>query len=203
MTRLGPSVLLALLLFSGARVTEGACNATCKTDVVRCMATQCDGVPHAACRRRRKPVAIRTLAYAQSECQVDAGGRFTGHQSLRIRRGDREPITVWSSPPSKPIPDPQQLCSGFSQWRWGSSSVALFPLQGLGVSPDGSGVVFEVNDQFSIIAPSRLSPDEEGIFFVRSDGHGLRYLGPPSQDPSFTVGQDFINGSKDFFKGLH
>jgi len=57
----------------------------------------------------------------------------------------------------------------------------------LGVRPDGSGVVFEVTDDFSILPTTRglLAPEQEGVFFVRSDGSGLRRLGPASRDPSF------------------
>src|SRR5262245_62102420 len=86
------SSLLLLLLAAPPRA-EGACNATCKRDLERCMATQCEGVGRLACRRRCKPAAIRTLAYVQSECREDAAGAV-GHQELRIRRGDSQPIPV-------------------------------------------------------------------------------------------------------------
>jgi hypothetical protein len=164
------------------------------------MATQCEGVGRAACRRRCKPAAIRTLAYAESECRVDAAGFVVAQQALRIRRGDREPITVVELGPSEPAPDPLGLCKKYGETLWGGSSVALFPLQRLGVSPDGSGVVFEVNDAFSVAAPSWISPEQDGIFFARSDGSGLRRLGPASRDPSFTIGQDFISGLRDFWR---
>jgi hypothetical protein len=78
---------------TGAPGGDGACNATCRRDIARCIATQCAGVGRNTCRRRCKPAAIRTLAYVLSECRVDAAG-FVGRQALRIRRGDREPITV-------------------------------------------------------------------------------------------------------------
>jgi cysteine-rich repeat protein len=160
-------------------------------DVARCMATQCDGIGRKTCRRRCKPPAIRTLAYVVSECRVDAAGLVVARQALRIRRGNREPITVVEFGPSGPVPDPLRLCFSYGESLWGSSSVVVFPLQRLGVSPDGSGVVFEVNDEFSVAAPSWLSPEQKGMFFVRSDGHGLRRLGPASRDPSFRIGQTF------------
>src|SRR5207244_2486629 len=115
----------------------------------------------------------------------DAVG-FSVGQALRIRRGDREPITVAEFPPSRPKPDRRGLCQ-FLASRGGAASVAAGALQRLGVSPDGSGVVFEVNDEFSIVG-SRLSPEQKGFFFVRSDGRGLRHLpGPASQEPTFRI----------------
>src|SRR5262249_9654508 len=64
-------------------------------DVARCMATQCDGINGETCRRRCKPAAIRTLAYAQSECREEPSTHtYVAHQELRVRRGDRVPITV-------------------------------------------------------------------------------------------------------------
>jgi hypothetical protein len=51
----------------------------------------------------------------------------------------------------------------------------------MAVLPDGSGVVFEVTKQFSGFPALTPEPPEEGIFFVRADGSGLRPLGPPSR----------------------
>ena len=140
-----------------------ACNATCRRDVARCMATQCTDVSPKACRRRCKPAPIRTLAYAMSECRVDAAGfrrRASGvaHPSGRPgadhRRGVR---SVRARPgPAGTLPGVWRRLGG------GSSSVIVFPLQRLGVSPDGSGVVFEVNDEFSFPAPSRSRRRRKG-----------------------------------------
>src|SRR5262245_18325009 len=88
-----PLASSALLLLTAAPGTYGACNETCQRDIARCVATQCEGIGWTACRRRCKPAAIRTLAYVVSECRTDAAGREVGRQELRIRRGDREPIT--------------------------------------------------------------------------------------------------------------
>jgi hypothetical protein len=133
---------------------------------------------------------------------VDAAGNMVARQELRIRRGDRDPITVVQFPPSDPVPDRQGLCAGFGSRAlpWGGGSVVVFPLQRLGVSPDGSGVVFEVNDDLLFSRFISLAPQQKGFFFVRSDGRGLRRLGPPSRDPTFRLGPDFISGSKDFRK---
>jgi hypothetical protein len=184
------SVLLVLTASTGV---HGACNAVCRRDVTRCVATQCAGVGRETCRRRCKPARIRTLAYALNECRVDAAGFVVTRQALRVRRGDREPITVVEFSTAEPIPDPQQNCRRYGEASGGSPtgnlSVLAFPLQRLGVSADGSGVVFEVNDEFSIAGVPPLSPEQKGIFFVRSDGRGLRRLGLPSRDPTFTVSQ--------------
>src|SRR5262245_44585971 len=203
--RPGFGLLSALVLILAAPPrAEGACNATCKRDLERCMATQCEGVSRAACRRRCKPVAIRTLAYVVSECREDAAGAV-GHQELRIRRGDQEPITVVAFDVSEknlellrkvlPLEVHQPPCATFGASRWGGYSVVSFPLQRLGVSPDGSAVVFEVNDEF-LTSPS-LSPEQNGMFFVRSDGRGLRRLGPPSHEQSHRQTEQ-INGSFSF-----
>jgi len=182
------SLLVVLTASPGA---DGACNATCARDIERCMATQCDGTPRAACRRRCKPAAIRTLVYALSECREDAGHSFVGHQALRVRRGDREPITLVEFGPSEPVPDPIGLCQAYARAGFGNESVLMLPLQRLGVSPDGSAVVFEVNDQAPFFRSISLAPEANGFFLVRPDGTGRRRLGPPSRDPSFRVGPEF------------
>ena len=144
------SLLVVLMTAPGAE----ACNATCKRDFARCMATQCGaGVGREPCRRRCKPAAIRTLAYVVSECREDAAGMEVGRQALRTRRGDREPITVVVFGPSEPMPDPQGLCPQYGKSRDGTVPVLTARLQRLAVSPDGSGVVSEVNDSFSIDPP--------------------------------------------------
>src|SRR5262249_6068583 len=107
-------------------------------DVARCMATQCDArTDAAACRRRCEPAAIRTLAYAQSECREDPSGHtYVAHQELRIQRGYREPITV-ATFDSPPVADPLGFCPAWGQVAFGGSSVLAFPLQRLGVSANG------------------------------------------------------------------
>src|SRR5215510_11181491 len=108
-------------------------------DVLRCMAT-CDArLETAACRRRCKPAAIRTLAYAQSECREDPSNHtYVAHQDLRIRRGDREPITV-ATFDSPRVADPLGFCPQWARHEYrdtgrgfGGDSVLAFPLQRLG-----------------------------------------------------------------------
>src|SRR5262245_33231805 len=104
-----PAVLIAASLALVLAAADGAnagCNPTCRRDIERCMATQCkEGMPRPACRRRCKPAAIRTLAYALSECRLDAAGRFSGREALRARRGDQEPITLMDFGSSEPVQD--------------------------------------------------------------------------------------------------
>ncbi len=84
-------------------------------------------------------------------------------------------------------------CRAFADLRVGQASMLSGFLQRLSVTPDGSGVVFEVTDA---VAPPPLKvfalpPEvEAGFYFVRADGRGLRRLGPPSVVPRF----NFIPG---------
>src|SRR5262249_54409852 len=74
--------------------------------------------------------------------------------------------------------------------RTGSASTVVGGFERLAVRPDGSAVVFEVtNKQVVERAFGSLTPQvpEEGFFFVRSDGTGLRRIGPPSGEPNFVV----------------
>jgi WD40-like Beta Propeller Repeat len=186
------SLLVVLMAAPGA---DGACNATCKRDIERCMATQCDGIGRETCRRRCKPAAIRTLAYAQSECRWHPSNHtYVAHQELRIRRRDQEPITV-ATFDSQPVADPLGFCSQWGEFGFGGFSVLAFPLQRLGVSGDGSTIVYEVNDAAPFFPFGTLPPEDNGIFMVRSDGTGGRRLGPPSGDKSFRLGPAFGNPS--------
>jgi hypothetical protein len=128
-----------------------------------------------------------TLAYVTTECREDARG-IGGSQALHIRRGESEPVTVVEHQVPEPVPDPfGGLCSQLGELiRYAPGNGLFAAAQRLGVSPDGSAVVFEITDDFSVFAPNKLvAPDQEGFFFVRSDGRGLRRLGPASRDPDF------------------
>ena len=129
------SLTLVLVAATGG---QSACNTTCERDIARCMATQCDGMGRETCRRRCEPAAIRTLAYVVSECREDAAGMGVARQGLRIRRGDREPISVLEGSFTLPTtPDSLQACRSYGQIRWGAVSMLGGGLQRLGVSPDG------------------------------------------------------------------
>ena len=71
------ALLAASLLFvlTAATGVHSACNAICERDLARCMATQCAGIGQEACRRRCKPMAIRTLAYVVSGPFACSGAR--------------------------------------------------------------------------------------------------------------------------------
>jgi cysteine-rich repeat protein len=132
---------------------------------------------------------IRTLAYVVSSCTQFPDGRSVGHQALRIRRGDRDPVTIAEFGPGSTaggmLPYGMPYCEDVSSSgaRWGSKSTFVFPLQRLGVSPDGSVVVFEVNDEFSV-SGFTVPPERKGMFLVHADGRGLTRLGPPSHERS-------------------
>jgi hypothetical protein len=121
-----------------------------------------------------------------NECRTDAQGLFWGRQELHIRRGDRDPVTVMELVLPAAVPEPLGLCRLYGESRHGLSGVAGGAFARLAVSLDGSAVVFEVNDAFSLVAPGSL-PLDKGFFVVRSDGGGLRKLGPPSRHPSFRL----------------
>jgi hypothetical protein len=85
---------------------------------------------------------------------------------------------------SAPVPDPTGVCRSWGESRSGDDSVRAGVFQHMGVLPDGSGVVVEVTDQLSLYPSPPVPPQGEGIFFVRTDGRGLRRLGPASHFPT-------------------
>jgi len=130
------------------------------------------------------PAAIRTLAYAVTDCHGDATGE-SASQRLEILQGDRPAVTVLELPTVR-YPA-LGLCALSGRVGIGSNFTFFAPFQRLGVSPDGSGVVFEVTLDLSLVpllGGNPLSPDQEGIFFVRADGSGLWRLGPASREPA-------------------
>jgi hypothetical protein len=179
---------------------RAACHSTCTAQLAECKRTcpesgQARRDCREACAERSTCTApgarIRTLAYVVTECTTDPQGRSSFKQKLLIRRGNCDPVTVVEFGPSTPVPDPSALCRAFGAFRSGDQtlsrngylpSVAVF--QGMAVLPDGSGVVFDVTSQFSDVPALTPEPPEEGVFFVRADGSGLRRLGPPSRVPS-------------------
>ncbi len=141
---------------------------------------------------------VRTLAYAPFECREDQTQRIV-HQELRIERGEGTPVTVtdvtetFTQQPPLVFPGACRL-AGTS--RTGVSAIYGGGVQRLAVSPDGSTVVFEKTNRFSVLRAPQLAPDREGFFVVSADGSGLRPLGPPSRasvtrfafDPSAPTG---------------
>jgi hypothetical protein len=115
-----------------------------------------------------------------------------GGQKLQIRRGDCDPVTVMSVNGPAEQDDPGRLCELVATNRAGFGSVIAGVFQRLGVTPDGSGVVFEVNNHSQLIFPrTPLADEQQGFFYVRADGSGLRRLGPPSGYPAFRITSNF------------
>jgi hypothetical protein len=136
-----------------------------------------------------QPGALGTLAYVETECRDSKEGFFET-QALRIRPGEREPVTVFETPGVGPT-GTFVLCRAVTQHRYGGGSVTREAFQAVAVSPDGASVVFDVSDEFSVNPPLPLNlrAEQKGIFWVRADGTGLRRLGPPSRARFFDVTQ--------------
>jgi hypothetical protein len=124
-----------------------------------------------------------TLAYVVSECRDTSSGYFF-RQSVQVRQGEREPVTVMEIPDIGPVPL-VGFCTVTSASRFGSNSPRRGAVQRLAVSADGGTVAFELSDDFSIVARNFLPPEQKGIFVVRADGSGLHRLGPPSRQVSW------------------
>ena len=138
--------------------------------------------------------AIGTLAYVDTVCREGAD-RYSVRQSLLIRQGEHDPVPVFEEA-AEPVPVTGTPCKNFGQLRTGEVAVFGGVFQRFSVSPDGSAVVFEVTDDFSVVAPNQLiAPDREGIYFVRAEGSGLRRLGPASREANF---RSAANGASDF-----
>ena len=183
---------LAVAAVASSAVAAPRCEKPCKVDTAACIRSRCAGVDGEArrqcidtCRGIGGCAAIRTLAYIWNECRSDARG-ITVRRELRIRRGNCAPVTVRTIGPAEPVPDPLHLCEIYGASGTGAGAAVIGGFERLAVAPDGSGVVFEVTN--TVVDPSLfggLSPDpiEEGFFYVRADGTGLRRLGPPSHAP--------------------
>lgn len=132
------------------------------------------------------PAQISTLAYVTSSCHDrEKGGDLSASQALWVRRGEGPPVKIaefaWGEPTLG-----APYCTLYGQGRYGEGSLPAGAFQRLGVSPDGSLVVFEVTDQLSIF--THVIPEEQqGIFAIRADGTDLRKLAAPSKDACFRV----------------
>ena len=190
-TRLAALLACACLTQLAAPLALAAprCTETCRQETARCATTRCAtlrGKARQACLETCRGIGgcapIRTLAYVLWQCDEDSRG-FIFRQALEIRRRNCVPVTVFRGN-SERLPDtePVGACQTIGHYRAGLSSPILGGVQRLGVRPDGSGLVFEVSNvsPFPLIA---LTPEQQGFFFVRADGSGLRRLGPASRDP--------------------
>jgi len=132
------------------------------------------------------PAQISTFAYVMNECEA-APGQAQGpmRQAFWIRQGERDPVKVTelTAPPM-----PRDLCLKQGRSRNGWSALLIGFFLRLGVTPDGSSVVFEVTDEFSWPSLRGFIPeDQKGFFAVRADGSGLRRIADPSREASFAV----------------
>jgi len=132
------------------------------------------------------PAPISTFAYVMNECEA-APGQAQGpfRQALWIRQGDRDPVKVTEL--TLPSKMPRDLCLKYGQARAAGASVLVGAFQRLRVTPDGSTVVFEVTDDFSLVFRGSVRQDQEGFFTVRADGSGLHRLADPSRAANFAA----------------
>jgi hypothetical protein len=172
-----------------------ACPSACTQHLRECKRTCPEGGQErrdcrAACAERSTCTApgarIRTLAYVVTDCRSDARG-IVARQELRVRRGDCEPVTVAAFEMTEPIPDPLGLCRYYGEVGVGAASVVAGVFQRVAVSPDGSGVVFQVTDDLAAFPTIPVPSEQKGIFFARSDGRALRRLGPPARARPFVL----------------
>jgi len=188
-------VLVAIvgLSFTAPRGSAAAtCQSTCTRQLEACKQT-CPGSGQgrrdcrAACTERSTCTApgarIRTLAYVVTECRYAQGLTSWGWKVV-VRRGNCDPVVVWEGCCAE-VPDPLHVCSGgfrgaaFGGARIGDNALLSGIIEGLAVSPDGSGVVFEATDDLGYAFSPRLPPEQKGFFFVRVDGSGgPRKIGP-------------------------
>jgi hypothetical protein len=194
---------VGLSLAATRGTVAAACHSTCTAQLAECKRTCPEGGQarrdcRGACAERSTCTApgapIRTLAYVVSECATDQQGRGGSgqKQKLLIRRGNCDPVTVMEVAPSTfPVAKPIGICGSASGYRVGFGSQGTGVFQRMAVLPDGSGVVFEVTTQLSLVRSLTPKPPEEGIFFVRADGKGPpRRLGDASRYPTILVVAD-------------
>ncbi len=124
------------------------------------------------------PGALGTLAYVETECHDTKEG-FVERQALRIRQGDRAPVTVFETPGVGPLAVVAGLCRSLTLARFGEFTITRQAFQAVAVSPDGTSVVFEVTDEFSVYpAPAaRSAAGAEGHLLGARRRHGLAPAG--------------------------
>src|SRR5439155_6078628 len=105
--------------------------------------------------------------------------------------------------PMRPLgPDPYSRCQGYGSFRVGEQTVDVGVFQRSAVLPDGSGVVFEVTNDFSLLPALTPEPPEKGMFFVHADGAGPRRRGPAVRTPAFYAIWPVVYTSPELFFAL-
>ena len=127
---------------------------------------------------------VGTLAYVVTSCRETAG-QATLQQELRIYHGTGETVTAKSVGPLGPFTS-YGLCGGLGRDR-PSLAPQLGAFQHIGVTPDGTGVVFELTDEFALVGRDLLPQAQRGRYYVRADGSGLRPLGPARRLPAYLL----------------
>src|SRR5262249_40516203 len=125
------------------------------------------------------PSGPGTVAYIETSCRQD-GPDMTLQQDVRILHGDAPSVTAMSVGPLGPFTS--LLCATYGSNRYSMRDIG--PVKRFGITPDGSGVAFEVTDVFIRDPGWVLAPGQAGIYYTRADGSGLRRLGPPSRSPA-------------------
>jgi hypothetical protein len=189
----------AVVVVAAAALAAPHCEKPCKAHTAACMEARCAGLGAAerracveTCRGIGGCAPIRTVAYVVTDVRADGQG---SRQALRVRRGNCAPVTILELPLPTP---PEQLSLDaalvplYAQYRFGHFSTLIAFFQRLAVTPDGSGVVFEVTADAVWFPIFQFATTlEEGFYFVRADGtEAPRWIGPPSGVPLFVGYQD-------------
>ena len=170
-------------------------------ETAACIRTRCAGRAGAegrhacveTCRGIGGCAPIGTLAYVWNECRSDARGS-TLRRELRIRRGNCAPVTVMTLDSGDPKPDPVGLCMLYGSSRNGSAATLTGGFERLAVSPDGSGVVFEVTNKqvvplFGGFSPSRSRRGSSSCARMARGSGGSR---PPAATPTSSSVSGFV-----------
>ena len=132
------------------------------------------------------PASVSALAYVVTECREEgADGAISLRQRLQVRQRDQAPITV-AEHSAVAFTGVRGLCKLVGVERRAPNFIDYGVFHRLGVTPDGSQVVFEVTDSDArtLFPPHTLLAEQVGIFAVRADGSDKpRRLGPASRQP--------------------
>jgi hypothetical protein len=181
---------LAVAAVASSAAAMSRCEKPCKAETAACIRSRCsrsDGDARRQCSETCRGIGgcapIRTLAYVVTECRTDSP---VARQKLVVRRGNCAPVPVMELTGVSLADAPPTFCGIYGDSRLGHAAVLSGFFQRLAVTADGSAVVFEVTDQVAQFPTFTLpSGIEEGFYFVRADGTGLRRLGPASGMPLF------------------
>ena len=133
---------------------------------------------------------IRTLAYVVTDCAVDLAGMGAVTQELRIQVGENDAVRVDGVNVKFEGSLRPALCRFLGGSRFGQAMQGDLAFKRLGVTPDGTQIVFEVSrPPAELLAqmPNAAIDVDEGIYSVRADGSDLQRLGAPSREAPFRL----------------